>query len=460
MRLPEILRNIFLSVFRRVLGREWLGREVRILAAGTLVAQGIVAVTSVLIARLYDPDDFGVLLVFCSLMDFFVVFSAFRYELAIPLASDTEDAIVLLLLSFALVFASSVVVAVALVAFGDHLVHWLGNPALSSYLLFLPLGLFMAGANQALTYWALREKHFASLSSTRVLQSGGRVAVQMLGGYFKGGPLGLIVGYIVGFGIAFVRLLGTGLARRALWIPSHLPTRAIALAKRYHRFPAMSAFSGVINSAGMTIPLLMFASFYGPTVAGWLALGQRTVTIPMLLVGQAVAQVFFSKGALIARTDPTRFNDLFRATSQNLLLLGIVPTVVLVAAGPWLFEVIFGAQWRETGRYVQVLCVGYLGQLVVGPISQTLNLLERQDAQLLWDIGRFGLNVGVLSLSCYLAWSPFRAVCIYSGAMLFGYVILFFMCRSGIRSATARESANAPGASSSQDKYAAPSLDL
>jgi multisubunit Na+/H+ antiporter MnhB subunit len=70
----------------------------------------------------------------------------------------------------------------------------------------------------------------------------------------------------------------------------------------------------------------------------------------------------------------------------------------------------------------------FLGQMVVTPLSQTLNILERQDLQLLWDVAR----VVVVVSTIWIAYDIFHLVslptlALYGGAMFTMYVILFLM---------------------------------
>ena len=67
----------------------------------------------------------------------------------------------------------------------------------------------------------------------------------------------------------------------------------------------------------------------------------------------------------------------------------------------------------------------FLAQFIAVPLSATFNVLERQDLQLWWDIGRLVYVVASLLLAQRLGLSGTVAVALYSTVMFAGYVLLF-----------------------------------
>ena len=63
--------------------------------------------------------------------------------------------------------------------------------------------------------------------------------------------------------------------------------------RRYRRFPIFLTPAGLLNASGVYVPLLLVASFYGATAAGYLGFSQRILSLPVTLLGQSIAQVYF-----------------------------------------------------------------------------------------------------------------------------------------------------------------------
>jgi O-antigen/teichoic acid export membrane protein len=113
--------------------------------------------------------------------------------------------------------------------------------------------------------------------------------------------------------------------------------------------------------------------------------------------------------------------------------VGAVAAVGMVVAGPRLVSMLFGDEWRLAGVYAQLLSVSFLGQFVVAPIA-TLNIIERQDVQLVWDTIRLVLVVGSIVVSRAVGASSSEAVAVYALTSAVMYVtlgILAYRCLPG-----------------------------
>jgi O-antigen/teichoic acid export membrane protein len=94
----------------------------------------------------------------------------------------------------------------------------------------------------------------------------------------------------------------------------------------------------------------------------------------------------------------------------------------LLLAGPGLFALVFGDPWRISGEYARLLAPMFLVQFAIMPLSQTLNALERQDYQLVWDGARLGLVVLTLLLANTLGVSASVSIAFYGAVMFAAYL--------------------------------------
>ena len=77
-------------------------RNVFTLVSGTAIAQFISIAASLIISRLYTPDDFGVFTIFISIASLISLLLAGRYELAINLPKSDNEGLNVLGLSIKL----------------------------------------------------------------------------------------------------------------------------------------------------------------------------------------------------------------------------------------------------------------------------------------------------------------------------------------------------------------------
>jgi O-antigen/teichoic acid export membrane protein len=403
------------------------GKRVMLIAGGTALGRALIILASPLLTRLYTPEDFGVLAVYLAFVGILGSIVCLRYELAIPLPVGRRAAANVLVLALSIGLAMSMLLGIATSLAGRPLLSSLGLSTFQPYLWLLPLGLVGVGSYQALSYWAIRRRSFRHIARTRISQAIGQVGIQLGWGMGPNGPLGLMLGALVG------QAAGISTLGREAWRTDRSSFRAVRLRglgrmlRRYRRFAIFGTGSALLNSAVRQLPALLLAAMYGPQFAGWYALSQRVIGMPMLLLGSAVAQVYFGEAARLARQDPVALRHLFLRLSARLLIVGVAALGVLVVAGPQLFGLVFGEQWRQSGLITQLLVMNYLGQFVVGTTSQTLYILERQDLHLFWDIFQITVILSIFLSATLLDWPPLLLIACYSFSMLLAYVVVFVL---------------------------------
>lgn len=408
----------------RRLGQNSFVRSVAVLAGGTAAGQALAVLAAPLLTRLYGPEAFGYLGVYMAVLGVLVTVASLRYQVAIPLPERNESAMNLLVLSFAALLAVTALVTLLLALFGAAFARLLGAEALAPYLWLVPLGLLGAGVYQVLSYWAIRTEAFGALARTKLTQALGTLAAQLGLGFLTGGAFGLLAGDALGRAAGSGTLLRAARARSD-WRPRHITRRGLAeVARRYRRFPLLSSGSALLNSLGLQLALLLVTALYSPAIAGHFTLTQRIVGIPMMLVGTAVSQVYLAE-AVKQRRHAAALRRLYLRSSLRLLLIGLAPIALLALVGPALFAFVFGAEWLEAGRYARALAPMFLAQFVVVPLSQTLNVLERQDLQFGWDATRLLLVLGAFALGQRLSLPPIGTLALYSASGTLAYLALF-----------------------------------
>ncbi|MFC1826889.1 oligosaccharide flippase family protein [Thermodesulfobacteriota bacterium] len=350
-------------------------RNVAILTGGTSVAQAISILAAPLLTRLYTPDDFGLLAIYSGFLAILSLISAFRYELAVPLPKEDYVAAVLVALSLVCIAIVSGFSAIILLLFGEIITHKLNAQSLNSYLWLLPVSILLTGAYQVFSYWNLRSKHFTILAQTKIIQSLSATSVQLLG--FGLGPVALILGQVASQAAGFARLAKSAFQYRDRSFKKISFTEILVQAGRYKRFPLYTAWAGLFNVLGTQLPPILFAALFTPAVAGLYALANRVLSMPMLLVGQSIGQVYFSEAAESRRVG--RIGDLVSKVHDKLAQLAMPPSLFLLFVAPELFSFIFGPEWKQAGVFTQFLIPMLYFQFIVSPISQTLLVMERQE---------------------------------------------------------------------------------
>lgn len=419
-----------LSILRKILPKikeKNFIYNVFILVGGTAIGQGLTIIASPFLTRFYSPEDFGLLATYVSVLSILVVIASLRYELAIPLPKNNTVASNLLVLSLFIVFIFTLVIGGLLIFFHDFLLKVLNAPLLEKYLWLLPISILGAGIYKVLNYQAIRKQKFGHISKTKVAQSSSQVLVQLGIGVTVGSPIGLFIGDAVGrasgSGTLFKTILHEDKKNLKRWSLKGIKRAAI----RYRKFPLLSSFSSLFNTAGLQLPQLLIITLYGAHIAGLFSLVQRVIGFPMTMVGQSVSQVYLSEVVKMVNTGGKNMRSMFLKTSLRLLVFGIVPVAILSFFGPSIFALFFGETWREAGEYSKVLGVMFLLQFIVSPLSQTLNILEYQRWQLAWDVSRLLMVLAVFFLSNVFQFNPLVSIFLYGIVMSIAYIVLYIL---------------------------------
>jgi len=366
-------------------------RQVGELMLGTLIGQAILVVSAPILTSLYTPADYGVLGTYGALVILLSVLVTLRYESALLLPRTEDEAKQLMTMALCLAAVLAPLVGVALWT----IVHWL-NPEwlqpLRPYLGLLVIGVFLNGVSQVFIYRMIRLKQSRPQMHSRWAQSLFYALTQLGGGILQVGAVGLLVGQVVGQ-LVGVLLLGRGVqlrwdGYRHFW----------ELAVRYRQFPFYNMPSTLIYTLGGHLPILLAASLYSVKEAGWLMLALRLIGMPIDLMASSVAQVYLGKAAELARHAPVELKAFVISTLRWLAGLAILPTAVLMGVAPPLFGWLFGADWRTSGEYLQILAPVLLARLVTASIDQTLVVTRRLNLHLSWE----GLRLIGVVLSFWL----------------------------------------------------------
>jgi O-antigen/teichoic acid export membrane protein len=152
----------------------------------------------------------------------------------------------------------------------------------------------------------------------------------------------------------------------------------------------------VINAVDANSTPLLLSFFLGGTVTGWFALGHRVLAIPFWLVGSSSQKVFYAEAAEARRSG--RLPEVTLAVFGRLLSLALPAMAILVIAGPELFSLVFGAEWREAGVYTQWLAFRTTLTMVVFPLTPLIYLLERQATGTLFSAVQLIVRVGAVAI--------------------------------------------------------------
>lgn len=402
-------------------------RNFLILVSGTAFAQVISVASYPILTRIFSPVEFGDYAIYTSLLNIFGTVVTGRYELAIMLPPSRSEALKIFLVAILIASGFSVAIPILLYIVSQYTSLKLIEDIYQFG--FLLVSFFLFGYLNAVTYLSNRLGNYKLISKTKVLQSAGTIAVQLLLGFLALKKWGLTSGYTMGL------LLACALATYTLKLkPNGTKTgkdQLTQVASKYKRFLYINAPSSLLDNISLFIPVFFIKMGYGKETLGYYSIALRMATLPATLIGQAVAQIFFKKISALYHNRPAMLSELNK-TVRMLFLVGLPIAIGMATLSPFVFRIVFGSTWEVAGRMLQVISISFLIRFVVSPISSVFIATEQLGLLARWQLCYFFL----LSLASYFGikyLSVIDLLFLYAGLDIVIYLYYYYLIRKSIK---------------------------
>jgi O-antigen/teichoic acid export membrane protein len=371
------------------------------LTTGTAVAQAITIVATPILVRIYTPKDFGLLAVLTTITGTVSIVASWRYETAIVLPDNDEDAVNLLVLCIMIALGMTGLSLLVIGLFHQQITFWLKEPELEPWLWTVPPSLLLIGLYQALSYWSTRKQDFNWLAISRVSQFTVAIASQVaIGLLAKSGAIGLVSGQIFG------QFVGTAVLAGQIWQSYQVQIRKVvnwkgikSQAQRFKKFPIYTSLPSLLDSLAVVMPVLFFTNVFGATTTGYFSLATRIINLPSSLISASVSQAILPRLALDkAQTGTTA--PLVEKVLNKLIILALSLFIVMQFS-PLLFQIVLGKTWIIAGIYAKIMAAAVTMRFVVSPLSVVLIAYEKQEMLAYWQFAYMTSTVIALSLSTF-----------------------------------------------------------
>ena len=358
-------------------------RNVLTLMTGTTIAQAIPIAISPILTRIYTPEDFGLFALYMGLATMIAVLATGRYELAIMLPKEDEDAINIVVLSLFLSFLLSFISLLIVFFFNIQITNFLENPNISNWLYFIPFTVFMTGVYQSFNYWNSRKKEFRRLATTKVIQSTTTAGTNLGMGFGGFGAGGLILSSIIGQAVA-TTFLGRKILKqdRALFGQAS-KEKMSSMMHQYIKFPKYDIPSAFLNSMGTNAFVVAFGKIFGASYLGFYSFAQRLLFVPSSLITSSLSDVAYQKlSQLYAEDKKEEMSQFITALVKKLFYFMTVPFLLIILTSKYYIPVLFGETWLELYKYFYVLSIIVYASLLIVPISHLLKIYSLQNISL------------------------------------------------------------------------------
>ena len=398
--------------------------NVVVMLFGTAFGPALNVLIMPVLARLYTPEDFGLLTLFNAFLNVLVAMPALRYEGAIPLPKDDDEADDLLVISLLFVTLFSAVILAVLLAFGPALARLFNAEELAPYLWLLPVALFANGVFRVLSMWNTRHKQFGNIARSTIARPLGNSYTATLLGFLRAGEVGLLAAAVIGQ-LSAASMIIYRAAGHGLWSALKLiaPGRIRELLAKHRQFPIYQLPAALLNTCSQQVSLFVMAALYDMTTVGHYGVARRIFSMPMFLIVQAVAQVFMQRAA----EEFNRGGDLRRLVGNiylRLFLVGSVPTVLIFALAPWACRVFLGADFEVAGHYTRLIIPWLFVAFVGSPTTSIFAVINRQDITAVYGGASLVLRVVAIWAGWHFWQSAYWSIALYALVGMLGNLYL------------------------------------
>lgn len=401
-------------------------RNIFTLLLGTSAAQAIPVLASLVLTRLYTPEEFGLLAVFLSIVSLLGSIVTLRYELAILVPKQEEDAVNITILSIVSTIIGSIILLIILFLFDRQILAMLNVEQLGNWLYLIPVATLFMGLYSSLNYLATRAGIFKTISQTRVYQALSGALSQILLGLMQFGVGGLVIGATITNLAGNIKILGKLIDRHASEIGNVTYKEMINLAKKFSDYPKFSVPSTIFNNASIHLMSFVIPAFYSAALLGQYSISQRILILPMKVVSNSISQVFLNEASKeLQENNTTKFA--YKSTFKKLIYISIPLYVLLFLIIEDLIILAFGHEWEQAGEISKILIILLFFRFIVSPLSNVLNLYEKQNIILTWQLSLLILSILSIFVSVVFDFNFYTFLIVYVTLLSVDYIVMFFI---------------------------------
>lgn len=413
-------------------------RKIATLLLGTAATQAVVAATAPLLSRLYSPQDFGLYGTLMAMVSVLSVFATLRLERGVMVTRSPSERHGLIQLTLALSVAVGLVLTLAAWAVGAVAPALLPTDLDSPYLTvvgawwaLLGVAVVVSALQPLGDFLAVKNLGYRTVSATRVSGAVVQSSTQ-IGGGLAGAAVGLPLGVAIGMALRLVLLGWLALRHRWLCFAAYRWrwARLRAAWRRNTIYPRFMMWSALCNSANAQAMVLTLGATASAAAAGQAFLAHRMLAMPVALLAGSVQTANFQEAS---DTAPGSLRHLYLRRMRHLWVLGAGPFAAAFVLSPWLFPLVFGADWALAGALAQVLVPALYAQFAMSPFIAILTVVRRQGVYLAWSAGSLVLVAGMTYAGAHWGGDVWWTSAGFASAQVISYLAMHLVILAVLR---------------------------
>jgi len=353
------------------------------LLSANAISQGIAFAVLPVIARLYSPDELGILALFLGIEGLLSVIANGKYDSAIVLSKSKSMAANTFNLCFLINAVFSLLILIVLLLGSHSILSILHYESLEGVIYYLPFFVFIVAFAQASIFWFNYNKRFTLTARYTLWQGFINNGLKVGSGFLKAGLTGLVWANLTSH---FISILSC-FTRKETWNQLfHFNKKEILAAASEHRkFPLYTLPHTFINMVSGNLPILLLSGYFGMAEIGLFSMGITIGFRPINLLSSSLDQVISQSIAeRVNKLEPI-WTILIQSIKKILLL--VTPLFILAFfLSPLVLRYFLGERWEQSALYIQIMIPWLIISLFTASLSSIPPIFGKQRIALIIEI--------------------------------------------------------------------------
>lgn len=381
-------------------------KSIAVLSSGVILAQMISFLVQPVAARLFGQEDFGIIALIVSLVSIMTPIVTMQYHMSIVNASSDGEADAITKVAILINIFTNILFAAGLFIYNrlNPKTYEQAGGWIYTSIIFL----FLSGMTNIIESYNNRYKEYKLMSVQALYRSAAAGVSKIVLGLLRCGFPGLLISQFIGCICGLKRQAQRMIDNRSE-IRAVKRAEMIRVARKFSNQPLFSLPGIFISNFSYSILPILLNSLYSTEEVGIYFLGMNMLGIPLNLVTNNVARVFFVNASK-EKEDTGKFEVTFKNTFWLLTIISVFGFTLLWFIAEPVFRIVFGTQWEKSGSYVKLLIPLYSVRFVVSALMYGFIISERQLLKCV--------------LQCHFL---VQVLCVYLSALKFHYKIEEFL---------------------------------
>ena len=407
-----------------------------ILSANTLVAQVLAVLSLIVIANIYSPEQFSILVLYSNLLLWLGSIVCLKYDVAIVISDTAAEAVNLVALS---IFASlTIATSVFLLALINSFFGLIGDFSsdIFIWLLITPVGIFLTGASLALRSLLHFNKEYFQFSILPIIFATVYAILAVSLFYFLPSGKTLVLSQVLAVLAVCIytykKLNSKGYFRQKVSLQ-----RMLDVGRKNSHYPILSTPSSFFDGMSQAMPVYFIALIYDSIAVASYGLMVKIVVVPIRFL-------FSSTSTLMLKVihDEIKEGNPIRVFWQvSIVLFGVILfiSLVLLKCSSYMVNLVFGSEWIQVSKIISIMCFALLFSAAVSSLSSIFAATNHLGLLAIWQMTNFAFSLVFflytllfldLDMAVFFELLAIKEICLYG---LYFLMISFSVHKPNIR---------------------------